>query len=88
VLQEDLVACKTYLEVCLYGAMNIAIWKLCDFFMVNKNRDSSVGIATGYGMDLFPAGTRHIFFLHIVHTGSEAHPVSYLMGTGGNAAGA
>jgi hypothetical protein len=46
-------------------------------------RDSSVGIATGYGLDgpgiEFRWGTR--FFAH-VQTGPEAHPASYTMGTG------
>jgi hypothetical protein len=46
-------------------------------------RDSSVGIATGYGLD-GPGiesrwGTR--FFAH-VQTGPEAHPASCTMGTG------
>jgi hypothetical protein len=51
-------------------------------------RDSSVGIATGYGMDdrmigvRFSAGARNFFLRHHVQTGSWAHPASYTVGTG------
>jgi hypothetical protein len=46
-------------------------------------RDSSVGIATGYGMDGPKIESRwgERFFEH-VQTGPEAHPVSCTMGTG------
>jgi hypothetical protein len=48
-----------------------------------RSRDSSVGIATGYGArrsgDQIPVGAR--FFTHI-QTGPGAHPVSCTMGTG------
>jgi hypothetical protein len=53
-----------------------------------KSRDSSVGIATGYGLDArgigvrFPSGARDFSLLDIVHTGCGAHPASYLMGSG------
>jgi hypothetical protein len=48
-------------------------------------------MATGYGMEdrgrsSNPGSVKN--FLHIVQTGSGAHPASYLMGTGGKAAGA
>jgi hypothetical protein len=49
------------------------------------SRDSSVGIATGYGLDgqgLIPG--RDVSLLHSVQTGSGAHPASYPMGTGGS----
>jgi hypothetical protein len=52
-----------------------------------KSRDSSVGIAIGYGLDdrcsrvRFPAGTG-IFSLHSVQNGFGAHPASYPRGTG------
>jgi hypothetical protein len=39
---------------------------------------SSVGIATIYWLDDRAVGS----LLHVVHTGSGAHPVSYPMGTG------
>jgi hypothetical protein len=53
------------------------------------NRDSSVGIATGCGLDdqrardRVPVGSK-IFTLHIVQTGSGVHPTSYKIGTGGS----
>jgi hypothetical protein len=55
-----------------------------------KSRDSSGGIALGYGLDdrgsrvRFPAGAGN-FFLHLrVQNGSGAHPASYQMGTKGS----
>jgi hypothetical protein len=62
------------------------------------SRDSSIGIALGYGLDdwgsrvRFPAGAGK-FFHHRVHNGSVAHPASYKRSTrgsfrGGKAAGA
>jgi hypothetical protein len=62
-----------------------------------KSRDSSVGIALGYGLDnrgsriRFPAGAGN-FSLRHVQNGSRTHPASYPMGTrgsfpGGKAAG-
>jgi hypothetical protein len=67
---------------------------LCD-----KSRDSSVGIALGYGPDdrgsrvRFPAGAGNFSLHHRVQNGSGAHPASCPMGTrgffpGGKAAGA
>jgi hypothetical protein len=64
-----------------------------------KSRDSSVGIAVGYGLDdrgsrvRFPAGAGNFSLRHRVQNGSGAHPASYPMGTrgsflGGKAAGA
>jgi hypothetical protein len=64
-----------------------------------KSRDSSVGIALGYGLDerdsrvRFPAGTENFPLHHRVQNCSGAHPASYPMGTrgsflGGKAAGA
>jgi hypothetical protein len=64
-----------------------------------KSRDSSVGIALGYGLDdrcsraRFPAGAGNFSLHHRVQTGSVAHPASYPMGTkgsfpGGKTAGA
>jgi hypothetical protein len=52
--------------------------------------DSSVGIATGYGLD--DQGEREFesrqgkkfSLLHIVQTASGVHPTSYKMGTGGS----
>jgi hypothetical protein len=62
-------------------------------------RDSSVGIALGYGLDdwssrvRFPAEAGNFSLHHLVQNDSGAHPASYPMGTrgsfpGGKAAGA
>jgi hypothetical protein len=64
-----------------------------------KSRDSSVGIATGYGLDdrgsrvQVPAGARNFSLHHRVQNGSGAHRAYYPVGTrgsfrGGKAAGA
>jgi hypothetical protein len=51
-----------------------------------KSRDSSVGIALGYGLDdrgsraRFPAGAGNFSLHHRVQNGSAAHPASYPMG--------
>jgi hypothetical protein len=45
----------------------------------------AVGVATGYGLDGRGVGIRDFSSLHSVQTGSEAHPASYLMGTGSKA---
>jgi hypothetical protein len=52
-----------------------------------KRRDSALGMATGYWLDIQGNGVRipirfRISLLHIVQTGSGAHPASYPMGTG------
>jgi hypothetical protein len=47
------------------------------------NRDSSVGIATPYGLDCPRIETRWgATFSALVQTGPQAHPASYTMGTG------
>jgi hypothetical protein len=54
------------------------------------SRDSSVGIATDYGLDdrmigfRFPAGVGNFSLRHRVQTGSEAHPAFNPTGTGGS----
>jgi hypothetical protein len=64
----------------------------------HKSRDSSVGIALGYGLDdrvsrvRFLAGAGNFSLHHRVQNGSGAHPASYSMSTrgsfpGGKAAG-
>jgi hypothetical protein len=63
-------------------------------WLFNKNimfldiihRDSSVGIATGYGLDDRGVGVRvsvrsNFSLLHVVQTGSGVHPASYPIGT-------
>jgi hypothetical protein len=62
------------------------------------SRDSVVGITTGYwlddgGSEFESRYNQEFSLLHVVHTGSGAHPASYPMGTGdsflgGKAAGA
>jgi hypothetical protein len=54
------------------------------------SRDSSVGIALGYGMDeqdsgvRFPAGAENFSLHYRVQNDSGAHPASYPMGTRGS----
>jgi hypothetical protein len=61
-----------------------------DIFMGLTSRDSSVGIALGYGLDdrssmvRFPAGAGSFSLHHRVQNGSGAHPASYPMGTRGS----
>jgi hypothetical protein len=67
-------------------------------FFCNKCRDSSVGIALGYGLDdrgsrvRFPAGAGNFSLHHRVQNRSGSHPASYAMRNrgsflGGKAAG-
>jgi hypothetical protein len=55
-----------------------------------KSRDSSVGIALGYGWDdrgsrvQFLVGAGNFSLHHHVQNGSGAHPASYPMGTRGS----
>jgi hypothetical protein len=55
-----------------------------------RSRDSSVGIALGYGLDdrgsrvRFPAGAGNFSLHHRVQTGSGAHAASYPVGTRGS----
>jgi hypothetical protein len=56
----------------------------------NKSRDSSVGIALGYGLDdrgstvRFPGGAGNFSLHHRVQNGSGAHPASYPVGMRGS----
>jgi hypothetical protein len=58
------------------------------FFFHSKCRDSSVGVATGYGLDdrmiggRFPPGASNFSLPHHVQTSSGAHAASYPIGTG------
>jgi hypothetical protein len=58
--------------------------------MMERSRDSVVGIATCYGLDDRGAGVlspgRVKNFLHFVQTGSGFYTTSYPIGTGGKAA--
>jgi hypothetical protein len=66
----------------------LGYYKLLYYIMV-QSRDSSVGIAQGYGLDdrgstvRFPAGAGN-FSHHRVQNGAGAGPASYPMGTGGS----
>jgi hypothetical protein len=52
------------------------------------SRDSSIGIATGYGLEeqgggsSSPGRVKKFSLLHIVQTGSGVHPTSYKLGIG------
>jgi hypothetical protein len=54
------------------------------------SRDSSVGIALGYGVDdrgskvRFPVRAGNFSLHHLVQNGSGAHPASYPMGSRGS----
>jgi hypothetical protein len=56
---------------------------------INRNRGSSVSIVSDYGLDdqaigvRSPAGAKDFSSILCVQTGSEAHPASCRMGTGG-----
>jgi hypothetical protein len=58
--------------------------------VIIESRDSSVGIALGYGLDdrgsrvRFLAGAGNFSLHHRVQNGSGAHPASYPMGTVGS----
>jgi hypothetical protein len=60
---------------------------------MSKSRDSSVGIALGYGLDdrgsrvRFPAGAGNFSLRQSVQNGSGPHPASYPMGTRGSFSG-
>jgi hypothetical protein len=47
------------------------------------SRGSVAGIATGYRLDNGGVGVQKLSLLHVVQTGSGAHPAFYPMGTGG-----
>jgi hypothetical protein len=59
-------------------------------FFRSESRDSSVGIALGYGLDdrgtgvRFPAGARNFSLDHRVQNGPGAHPACYPMATRGS----
>jgi hypothetical protein len=69
----------------------VLLEKLIVTHLIKKqSRDSSVGIALGYGLDdrgprvRFPAGAGNFSLHHRVQNGSGAHPFSYPMDTRGS----
>jgi hypothetical protein len=66
----------------------VTLWLLnCVFVYTHTNRDSSVGIATGYGLEgraSVPGWGKRFSLLHVVQTDSGVHPASYPMGKGGS----
>jgi hypothetical protein len=73
----------------IYGKYHETIHK-SELQPIIKSRDSSVGIALGYGLDdrvsrvRFPAGAENFSLHQRVQNGSGAHPASYPMGTRGS----
>jgi hypothetical protein len=76
-----------------FGYTLVYVSILLLFLIKYKSRDSSVGIALGYGLDgrgsrvRFLAGARNFSIHHRVQNGSGAHPASYPMGTRGSFSG-
>jgi hypothetical protein len=79
--------------------LEILSLSLRELMLYKRRLDSSVNIATGYGLDgrgirvPFPIRVRDFPLFHKVQTGSEAHRASYPVGVGitfprGKAAGA
>jgi hypothetical protein len=61
-----------------------------NYFTYMKSRDSSVGVALGYGLDdrgSILGEARNFSHHHHVQNDSGAHPVSYPMGTRGSFSG-
>jgi hypothetical protein len=60
--------------------------------LIIASQESIVGISTGYSLDDGGFGVRvpiesRISLLHVVETGSGAHPAFYPLGTGGSFSG-
>jgi hypothetical protein len=91
---NNLLVIQFYLQICIMLLSSFVIPRLfisCTFH-VSMSRDSAVGVVIGYGLD--DQGVRvqdperpKILTLHIVQTGSGAHPASYPMGMGAKVAG-
>jgi hypothetical protein len=73
----------------LFGSFSAPVPQFTDW-LISQSRDSSVGIALGYGLDdrgskvRFPAGAGNLSLHHRVRNGSGAHPSSYPMGIRGS----
>jgi hypothetical protein len=79
--------CKGDKIVKLISQLHIFVYNVYGMYI--ESRDSTVGIATGYGLDdqgvevRVPEGAR-IFTFPCRQIGSGAHPASYPMGNGGS----
>jgi hypothetical protein len=78
----------------IYILLNIQHFVVIYFIIYDyrRSRDSSVGIATSYGLDDRGVGVRilggqEFSLLHVVRTGSGDRPTSYPIGTGGSFSG-
>jgi hypothetical protein len=77
----------TLMPLCLSPPHFCVVYAVC---VLSGSRDSSVGIATGYGLDdqgggsSIPGRVNKFSLLHIVQTGPGVHPTSYKMGTRGS----
>jgi hypothetical protein len=71
-----------------FALLLLSLSSVPHYIIDNESRDSSVSIATGYGLHNQWFGVRvpvgqEFSLLHVVLTGSGVHPASYPMGTGG-----
>jgi hypothetical protein len=98
---HDTYFLKTFFHI-IIPSKQIQVSKLCfgennalvSYILIYlKSRDSSGGIALGYGLIdydsrvRFPAGAGNFCLYHRVQNGSGAHPASYPMGTRGSFSG-
>jgi hypothetical protein len=75
------------------AGMNMtAFWDIAPCSLVHESRVSSGSIVSGYGLDdraigvRSPTGAKDFSSILCVQTGSETHPASCTMGTGGKSA--
>jgi hypothetical protein len=79
-----------YLYCCSFNGLGPLVSTDSELTFEIKSRDSSVGIALGYGLDdwgsrvRFQVGAGNFSLRHRVQNGSGAHPASYPMGTRGS----
>jgi hypothetical protein len=85
-LQNPVYACGKVLRRMQFEHVVKVVTSVMNSF--RGSRDSSVGIALGYGLDdrgsrvRFPAEAGNFSLHHRIQNGSGAHPASYLMGRG------
>jgi hypothetical protein len=91
ILSSSVQCCfKHYKSVLYFNTFIINNAQLVHFSLRYQSRDSSVGIALGYGLDdrgsrvRFLAGAGNFSLHHRVQNGSAAHPASYTMRTRGS----